>query len=301
MPARESESLILRTYPYREADLIVSFFTRDQGKLRGIARGVRRPKNRFGSGLERLSHVRLFYFLRENQEPARLDRSDLLGPPVFLRADYATSVALDVLAEVSEQLLPEHEANDAYFRLLLLVLAEFWSGLNRDLSVSRGRRAEGSEASGNGRATGTLDTPSEEAAPIRRAPAGVAAGERPGAPGWLWRAVTYFELWAVRLGGWLPPLNLCINSGAEFAPDETVYFGRSQPGLFSASFRNADSWAMSPASRVIAQEILRKPLPQLAERPWRRETASDLRRFLTQRLEAQFEHRLKSAAVLEQL
>ena len=48
MPSRESEVLILRTYPYREADLIVSFITRDEGKLRGIARGARRPKESLG-------------------------------------------------------------------------------------------------------------------------------------------------------------------------------------------------------------------------------------------------------------
>jgi len=54
MPARMSESFILQTYPFREADLVVSFFTRDQGKLRGVARRARRPKSSFGSGLERL-------------------------------------------------------------------------------------------------------------------------------------------------------------------------------------------------------------------------------------------------------
>ena len=50
MPARMSESFILQTYPFREADLVVSFFTRDQGKLRGVARRARRPKSSFGSG-----------------------------------------------------------------------------------------------------------------------------------------------------------------------------------------------------------------------------------------------------------
>ncbi len=59
MPARVSESLILRTYPFREADLVVSFLTRDQGKLRGVARRARRPKSGFGSSLERLSHVQV--------------------------------------------------------------------------------------------------------------------------------------------------------------------------------------------------------------------------------------------------
>ena len=38
MPARVSETFVLRTYPFREADLIVSFLTRDLGKLRGVAR-----------------------------------------------------------------------------------------------------------------------------------------------------------------------------------------------------------------------------------------------------------------------
>ncbi len=65
MPAQASETLVLRTYPLKEADLVVSFFTRDQGKLRGVAKRARRTKNSFGSGLERLSHVRMYYFQRE--------------------------------------------------------------------------------------------------------------------------------------------------------------------------------------------------------------------------------------------
>jgi len=51
MPARLSEAYVLRTYPYQEGDLIVSFFTRDQGKLRGAAKRARRLKSPFGSAL----------------------------------------------------------------------------------------------------------------------------------------------------------------------------------------------------------------------------------------------------------
>jgi len=65
VPARVSEALVLRTYPLQEADLVVSFLTRDQGKLRGVAKRARRPKNAFGAGLERLSYVRMAYFQRE--------------------------------------------------------------------------------------------------------------------------------------------------------------------------------------------------------------------------------------------
>src|SRR5215813_13410926 len=78
VPARVSEALVLRTYPLKEADLVVSFLTRDQGKLRGVAKRARRPKSSFGAGLERLSHVRMAYFQRESRELVNLDYCELI-------------------------------------------------------------------------------------------------------------------------------------------------------------------------------------------------------------------------------
>jgi DNA repair protein RecO (recombination protein O) len=120
--ARASEALILRTYPLKEADLIVSFLARDAGKLRGVAKRARKPKSPFGSGLERLSHVKVFYFQRENRELVNLDSSELIASQFALASDYAAGVALDFIAEVSEQLLPPAEPNERFFRLLLAVL-----------------------------------------------------------------------------------------------------------------------------------------------------------------------------------
>jgi DNA repair protein RecO (recombination protein O) len=122
MPARVSEAFVLRTYPLRESDLIVSFLTRDQGKLRGVARRARRLKSSFGSGLERLSHVRLSYFQRENRELVRLDSCELIRSQFDLVSDYSAGVMLDYLAEVCEQLLPDAEADDRFFRLLLAII-----------------------------------------------------------------------------------------------------------------------------------------------------------------------------------
>ena len=122
MPARVSESLVLRTYPLKEADLVVSFFTRDQGKLRGVAKRARRPKSAFGAGLERLSHVRMAYFQRETRELVNLDSCELIQSQFGLASDYRASVALDYLAEVSDQLLPSAEPGEKFFRLLLAVL-----------------------------------------------------------------------------------------------------------------------------------------------------------------------------------
>lgn len=121
MPARTSESFVLRTYPYGEADLIVSFLTRDQGKLRGAAKRARRPKSSFGAGLERLSQVRMQYLERENRELVTLLSCELVRSPFGLLGSYETGIALDYIAEVTDELLPPHEQNERHFRLLVAV------------------------------------------------------------------------------------------------------------------------------------------------------------------------------------
>src|SRR5271156_2239611 len=89
MPARVSEAFVLQTWPFREGDLIVSFLSRDLGKLRGVARRARRPKSGFGSGLERLSHIRMSYFQRENRELVNLDSCELVHSQFAVLSDFA--------------------------------------------------------------------------------------------------------------------------------------------------------------------------------------------------------------------
>src|SRR6266851_3825007 len=78
MPARVSEASVLQTYPFKESDLVVSFLARDLGKLRGVAKRARRPKSLFGSGLERLSQVRMSYFQNPTRELVNLDSCELI-------------------------------------------------------------------------------------------------------------------------------------------------------------------------------------------------------------------------------
>ena len=128
MPARVSETYILRTYPFRESDLIVSFFTRDLGKLRGVAYRGRKPKNSFGSGLERLSLISLSYTVKEARDLATLNHCDLLQSQFGLLNSFEASLTLDFVAEVSEHLLPANEPNERYFRLLATILDHMHSG-----------------------------------------------------------------------------------------------------------------------------------------------------------------------------
>lgn len=117
-----SETYVLRTYPFRESDLIVSFFTRDQGKLRGVARRARKPKSSFGSGLERLSLVNLSYSQKETRELVNLNSCDLLQSQFDLLDNFDASVALDYMAEICDHILPPHEPNERFFRLMAAVL-----------------------------------------------------------------------------------------------------------------------------------------------------------------------------------
>src|SRR5579862_6651884 len=128
MAARVSETFVLRTYPFREADLIVSFFTRDEGKLRGVARRARRPKSPFGAGLERLSRVRMAYYQRENAELANLSGCEMIESQFDLGSDYGRGIALDFMTEAAEHLMPPHEPNEKFFRLMIAVLAYLRAG-----------------------------------------------------------------------------------------------------------------------------------------------------------------------------
>lgn len=119
---KQSEALILRTYPFHEADLLVTLFTRAEGKVRGVAKSAKRSKRRFGGALEPLTHVVAHWEEREKQDLARLDSCDVIASPLATEVTYPRVVALSYVAEVIDQLLPDHEPSDDIFRLALSVI-----------------------------------------------------------------------------------------------------------------------------------------------------------------------------------
>jgi DNA repair protein RecO (recombination protein O) len=124
MPARETEAIILKTFPLGEADRLVSFLGRSCGRMRGVAGGARRLKNRYGSTLEVLSHVQIWYVEKETRDLVRIQQCDLLESFHKAQSDYGLSTGLAVVSEVSELVLPEHEAAESMFRLILLTVRE---------------------------------------------------------------------------------------------------------------------------------------------------------------------------------
>ncbi len=124
MALKESEAIVLRTYPLRESDLLVTLFTRMEGKVKGVARAAMKSRRRFGGALEPLTYVRAFYDDREGQELARLDSCEVIESPMATEVSYPRAAALAHVAELLDELMPDREASDAVFRLSLAVLQE---------------------------------------------------------------------------------------------------------------------------------------------------------------------------------
>ncbi len=120
MPLKESEAIVLRTFPLGEGDRLVSFLDRQAGRVRGVARGARLTKSRFGSTLEMLAYIRIWYFERETRELVRINQCELIESFMDVQRDYSSAIALALVSEITDSVLGEREAADAQFRLILL-------------------------------------------------------------------------------------------------------------------------------------------------------------------------------------
>jgi len=118
MPLIETESLVLKSYNLAEADKIVVLLTRSHGVVRGVAKGAKRLKSKFGSGLEPFSIVRSTYFEKEAVELVSIQQVDLIksnftaaGNPDFLQK-------FSYLVELLIIFSPPHDPDEALYRMV---------------------------------------------------------------------------------------------------------------------------------------------------------------------------------------
>ncbi len=116
------EAIVLRTWPFLEADLLVSLLTREQGVVKGVARHAMRSRRRFGGALEPGTHVTAHYTERPREDLVRLDSLEILWSPLSSPIDPLRLAGLQLVVEVLEQSLPELAPEDNVFRLALSVL-----------------------------------------------------------------------------------------------------------------------------------------------------------------------------------
>jgi len=124
---QHGEAIVLRTWPFHEADLLVSLFTRDQGRIKGVARHAMKSRKRFGGALEPATQVRAHYTERPRQDLVRLDQFEILWSPLTAPIDTLRLAALQFVTEVLEEAMPDQASDDNIYRLAVTVLTSLRS------------------------------------------------------------------------------------------------------------------------------------------------------------------------------
>ena len=133
MPLDQTEAIVLRTFHIGDQDKVVVLFSREKGLLRGVAKGARKFGNRFGSSLEPLSLVKVFYYEKEPKDLVTISQVDLIESFFELHRDFEKACTLSYFAELVEEFFPSRAKEDLIFRLLFSVLKAIKE--NGDLQV----------------------------------------------------------------------------------------------------------------------------------------------------------------------
>ena len=187
----ETEALILRTYNLAEADKIVVCLTRSHGLIRGVAKGCRKLRNRFGASLEPFTLVNLTYYQKENQELVSFRQTEILRSHFNLSSDPSILTGLAYVGDLLVEFSPPHQANETLFRMAGACL-EAIASYPQDLQT----------------------------------------------------VLRYFEVWLLKIEGFLPDLRRCADCHRAFDSDESVYLGRDL-ALRCSSCREGRGGAMS--------------------------------------------------------
>lgn len=119
MPQHTTQAVILRTADFSESDRMVSLYTKDFGRLSGIAKGAKRSLKRFGSALEPFTLNEVTFFMRENQNLVRLERCRIVRAFPEIAHNVRKVTLGSYLLELVLGLTPEREAHPEVYRLLV--------------------------------------------------------------------------------------------------------------------------------------------------------------------------------------
>ncbi|GAC1409380.1 MAG: DNA repair protein RecO [Actinomycetota bacterium] len=117
MALYKEQGIILRTMRLGESDRIVTVMTQGAGKIRAVAKGVRKTKSRWGARLEPFTHVDLVLY--KGRELDIVTQAQILSPFPLIRADYSRFAAGEVILEATDRIAQDHEKSVRLFMLLL--------------------------------------------------------------------------------------------------------------------------------------------------------------------------------------
>ncbi len=118
MPPYKEQGIVLRSVKLGEADKIVTVLTQGSGKVRAVAKGIRKTTSRFGARLEPFTHVNLMFY-RGRGSLDTITQAEIVSPHPGIRVDLARFAAAETMVEAVDKVAEEHEKN---VRLVVLLL-----------------------------------------------------------------------------------------------------------------------------------------------------------------------------------
>jgi DNA repair protein RecO (recombination protein O) len=122
----KTEAIVLKTMKYGETSKIITFYSKEYGKLKGIAKGARTGKNKFGSALEPMTLSMLVIYKKEHRDLHLISQCDAVDSFKFLAEDLDRITTAFAVIELVNQVTHHEERNPALFALL----AETLNSLN---------------------------------------------------------------------------------------------------------------------------------------------------------------------------
>lgn len=122
MPVYRDVGVVLRTHKLGESDRIVTLITQDSGKVRAVAKGVRKTSSRFGSRLEPMSHVQVQLY--RGRELDIVNQVELVEIATSTRANLEASTDGLAMCEIVEQLSHDRSPSPHLYRMLVGALRQ---------------------------------------------------------------------------------------------------------------------------------------------------------------------------------
>ena len=135
MPVQTTKAIVIKSQSLGEIDKIISFYTSNFGKVRAVARGIKRPKNRYGGSLELLNYGDLVFFLRPHKDLQIINSFDILDSFNTLKDDLTKIAHAFYIAELLDATGVEGKVNDVAFQLTLQALSSMESITHPELLV----------------------------------------------------------------------------------------------------------------------------------------------------------------------
>jgi DNA repair protein RecO (recombination protein O) len=116
---QKTEGVVLKSIDFRETSKIVTFFTREHGKLTGILKGIRKDHKKFGSNVDRFSLNDIVYYPSHHSEIHLVSQCDLKNYYFPIRQDLKKSLAASYILELVYLIMPAEDANPKVFALVI--------------------------------------------------------------------------------------------------------------------------------------------------------------------------------------